>query len=52
MRAARAVLTESVNALRGRGFRVEGMLCDVTREEDVQAVVGKRWPSTNTLTFS
>ena len=34
-------LTDTVNELRGRGFRVEGMLCDITREDEVQAVVDK-----------
>jgi NAD(P)-dependent dehydrogenase (short-subunit alcohol dehydrogenase family) len=34
-------LTPSVNAMRARGFRVEGMLCDVSQPADVQAVVDK-----------
>jgi gluconate 5-dehydrogenase len=32
-------LTPAVEAMRGRGFRVEGMLCDVSKPDDVQAVV-------------
>jgi gluconate 5-dehydrogenase len=32
-------LTPAVEAMRGRGFRVEGMLCDVAKADDVQAVV-------------
>jgi gluconate 5-dehydrogenase len=32
-------LTPAVEALRGRGFRVEARVCDVARPEDVQAVV-------------
>jgi NAD(P)-dependent dehydrogenase (short-subunit alcohol dehydrogenase family) len=32
-------LTPTVEAMRGRGFRVEGMLCDVSKADDVQAVV-------------
>jgi gluconate 5-dehydrogenase len=32
-------LGPTVQELRGRGFRVEGRVCDVAREEDVQAVV-------------
>jgi NAD(P)-dependent dehydrogenase (short-subunit alcohol dehydrogenase family) len=34
-------LTETVNTLCGRGFRVEGMRCDITREVEVQAVVDR-----------
>ena len=32
-------LTPTVEAMRARGFRVEGMLCDVSKADDVQAVV-------------
>jgi gluconate 5-dehydrogenase len=32
-------LDETVTEFRGRGFTVEGMLCDVAKPEDVQAVV-------------
>jgi gluconate 5-dehydrogenase len=32
-------LTPAVEAMRARGFRVEGMLCDVSKADDVQAVV-------------
>jgi gluconate 5-dehydrogenase len=32
-------LTPAVEAMRARGFRVEGMLCDVSKPDDVQAVV-------------
>ena len=32
-------LDETVEEFRGRGFRVEGMLCDVAKAEDVQKVV-------------
>lgn len=32
-------LTPAVKAMRERGFRVEGMLCDVANEQQVQAVV-------------
>ncbi len=32
-------LTPTVDAMRARGFRVEGMLCDVARPDDVQKVV-------------
>jgi len=34
-------LTPSVEAMRARGFKVEGMLCDVSKPGDVQAVVDK-----------
>ena len=34
-------LTPTVAAMRERGFRVEGMLCDVAKAADVQAVVDK-----------
>jgi NAD(P)-dependent dehydrogenase (short-subunit alcohol dehydrogenase family) len=34
-------LTPALSELRGRGFRVEGALCDVARPEEVQAVVDK-----------
>ena len=34
-------LTPSVEAMRARGFTVEGMLCDVSKPGDVQAVVDK-----------
>jgi gluconate 5-dehydrogenase len=34
-------LTPAVNELRGRGVKVEGMLCDVARADQVQAVVDK-----------
>jgi NAD(P)-dependent dehydrogenase (short-subunit alcohol dehydrogenase family) len=34
-------LTAAVGELRGRGFRVEGMLCDVSNPEQVRAVVEK-----------
>src|SRR5919201_1332605 len=34
-------LQPSVDAMRARGFRVEGMLCDVAKPPDVQAVVDK-----------
>jgi len=34
-------LTPTVNAFRARGFTAEGMLCDVSRPADVQAVVDK-----------
>ena len=32
-------LTPAVETMRARGFRVEGMLCDVSKADDVQAVV-------------
>ena len=32
-------LTPTVEALRAQGFRVEGMLCDVAKRDDVRAVV-------------
>jgi NAD(P)-dependent dehydrogenase (short-subunit alcohol dehydrogenase family) len=32
-------LTPTVEAMRGKGFHVEGMLCDVSKADDVQAVV-------------
>ena len=32
-------LTPALDALRGRGMRVEGLVCDVTNEEQVQAVI-------------
>src|SRR6476659_5787816 len=34
-------LTPAVTELRGRGFRVEGALCDVARPQDVQAVADR-----------
>jgi len=34
-------LTPTVSAFRARGFRVEGMLCDVSKASDVQATVDK-----------
>ena len=34
-------LTPTVDAFRARGFTVEGMLCDVSKTADVQAVVDK-----------
>src|ERR1044071_2191228 len=34
-------LTPTVNQMRGNGFTVEGMLCDVSKPADVQAVVDK-----------
>jgi NAD(P)-dependent dehydrogenase (short-subunit alcohol dehydrogenase family) len=34
-------LTPTVTAMRGRGFHVEGMLCDVAKPADVQAVVDR-----------
>ena len=34
-------LTPSVEAMRARGFTVDGMLCDVSKPADVQAVVDK-----------
>ncbi len=34
-------LTPAITELRGRGFTVEGMPCDISRPEDVQAVVDK-----------
>jgi gluconate 5-dehydrogenase len=34
-------LTPTVDAFRARGFMVEGMLCDVSKAADVQAVVDK-----------
>ena len=34
-------LTPTVNEFRARGFKVEGMLCDVAKAADVQAVVDK-----------
>src|ERR671937_692587 len=34
-------LQPTVDAMRARGFRVEGMLCDVSNPTDVQAVVDK-----------
>jgi gluconate 5-dehydrogenase len=34
-------LTPTVKELRGRGFRVEGAICDVSRPGEVQAVVDK-----------
>src|SRR5687767_15734032 len=32
-------LDETVEEFRGRGFSVEGMLCDVAKPDDVEAVV-------------
>jgi NAD(P)-dependent dehydrogenase (short-subunit alcohol dehydrogenase family) len=34
-------LTPTVDAMRAKGFRVEGMLCDVSKQSDVEAVVAK-----------
>ena len=34
-------LTPTVAAMRARGFRVEGMRCDVAKPDEVQAVVDK-----------
>jgi NAD(P)-dependent dehydrogenase (short-subunit alcohol dehydrogenase family) len=34
-------LTPTVEEFRGRGFKVEGMLCDVSKQEQVRAVVDK-----------
>jgi NAD(P)-dependent dehydrogenase (short-subunit alcohol dehydrogenase family) len=34
-------LTPTVEAMRARGFRVEGTLCDVSRPADVQAVIDR-----------
>jgi NAD(P)-dependent dehydrogenase (short-subunit alcohol dehydrogenase family) len=34
-------LTPAITELRGRGFTVEGMLCDVAKADEVQAVVDK-----------
>ena len=34
-------LTPTIDAMRANGFRVEGMLCDVSKPADVQAVVDK-----------
>ena len=34
-------LTPAVNELRARGVKAEGMLCDVARADQVQAVVDK-----------
>ena len=34
-------LTPTLETLRGRGFKVEGMVCDVANPEQVQAVVDK-----------
>src|SRR2546422_10417714 len=34
-------LTPTVDAMRSNGVRVEGMLCDVSKAADGQAVVGK-----------
>src|SRR6185436_2407533 len=34
-------LTPTVTEMRAKGFRVEGMLCDVSKAADVQAVVDK-----------
>ena len=34
-------LTPAVNEMREQGFHVEGMLCDVSKPDEVQAVVGK-----------
>jgi NAD(P)-dependent dehydrogenase (short-subunit alcohol dehydrogenase family) len=34
-------LTPTIEEMRGRGFRVEGVLCDVVRQEQVQAVVDR-----------
>ncbi|MBV9929245.1 MAG: glucose 1-dehydrogenase [Acidobacteria bacterium] len=34
-------LTPTLEEFRGRGFKVEGMLCDVSKPEQVQAVVAK-----------
>src|SRR5258708_13699633 len=34
-------LTPTVDEMRGRGFKVEGMICDVANQEQVQRVVDK-----------
>jgi gluconate 5-dehydrogenase len=34
-------LTPTIEAMRGRGFRVEGMICDVSAPAEVQAVVDR-----------
>src|SRR5919107_5709813 len=34
-------LTPTLEEFRGRGFHVEGMLCDVVKQEQVRAVVDK-----------
>jgi gluconate 5-dehydrogenase len=34
-------LTPAIDDLRGRGFKVDGMLCDVAKPDEVQAVVDK-----------
>jgi len=34
-------LTQAIEEMRGRGFKVEGMLCDVVNQEQVQKVVDK-----------
>src|SRR2546423_7731041 len=34
-------LTPTVNEMRGQGFKVEGLICDVSKPADVQAVVDK-----------
>ncbi|HUR79138.1 MAG TPA: glucose 1-dehydrogenase [Thermoanaerobaculia bacterium] len=34
-------LTPALDELRGRGFQAEGLVCDVTDEAQVQAVIGK-----------
>jgi NAD(P)-dependent dehydrogenase (short-subunit alcohol dehydrogenase family) len=34
-------LTPTVSEMRGRGYQVQGVLCDVSRADDVQAVVDK-----------
>jgi gluconate 5-dehydrogenase len=42
-------LTPTVDELRGRGFRVEGALCDVSKPRDVQAVVDKTLAAFGTI---
>src|SRR5215216_3864833 len=34
-------LTPTIEEFRGRGFHIEGMLCDVVNQEQVQAVVAR-----------
>ena len=45
-------LTPTVDAFRARGFTVEGMLCDVSKAADVQAVVDKTVASIRTKSTS
>jgi gluconate 5-dehydrogenase len=42
-------LNPTVDELRGRGFRVEGALCDVSKPRDVQAVVDKTLAAFGTI---